>query len=242
MQTLRWRWVPTASSAKRLRHSIPNAQWHVQEQLEGGGLDPIAQSSRRPTYLSQRMKYPTWGQNPMIQNKSWNCKIVQREGPRVWMSTSWNGKTTTSKDCQRLQRVQHVAFASLHYPLGSQKQDERAGRANSSREFKTVYRGPREDPHRREVTQEALPSKAMWNGIMVKTSIQKYEKCWWMPGAYWMRPVKGNCKLYRKWLKRSDMFRFLTSIPNTRWSCKGPFRHICFEKWERGKIKYDPIF
>ena len=32
--------------------------------------------------------------------------------------------TSTTKDCQKLQRVQHVAFASLHYPLGSQKQDE----------------------------------------------------------------------------------------------------------------------
>ena len=95
MQTSRSWWVPTASSAKRLRHSIPNAQWHVQEQLEGQRWH----SSRRPTYLTQRMKYPTWGQNPKIQNKSWNCKIVQREGPRVWMSKSWNGRTTTSKDC-----------------------------------------------------------------------------------------------------------------------------------------------
>ena len=53
------------------------------------------------------------------------------------------------------------AADSNQTPLGSRKQDDRAGRANSSREFKTVYRGPREDPHRREVTQEALPSKAM---------------------------------------------------------------------------------
>ena len=48
-----------------------------------------------------------------------------------------------------------TCVASLHYPLGSQKQDERAGRSKSQFLAKTVYRGPREDPHRREVTQAA---------------------------------------------------------------------------------------
>ena len=33
------------------------------------------------------------------------------------------------------------AADSNQTPLGSRKQDDRAGRANSSREFKTVYRG-----------------------------------------------------------------------------------------------------
>ena len=48
-----------------------------------------------------------------------------------------------------------TCVASLHYPLGSQKQDERAGRSKSQFLAKTVYRGPRKDPHRREVTQAA---------------------------------------------------------------------------------------
>ena len=48
-----------------------------------------------------------------------------------------------------------TCVASLHYPLGSQKQDEGAGRSKSQFLAKTVYRGPREDPHRREVTQAA---------------------------------------------------------------------------------------
>jgi len=32
--------------------------------------------SRRPTYLMQGVKYLTWGQNPKIQNKSWNWQTL----------------------------------------------------------------------------------------------------------------------------------------------------------------------
>ena len=64
------------------------------------------------------------------------------------------------KSCNECNMWHLLAF-TIHWAVKNRTNEPAEARANSSREFKTVYRGPREDPHRREVTQEALPSKAM---------------------------------------------------------------------------------
>ena len=60
-------------------------------------------------------------------------QIVQREGPRVWMSKSCTTTTTsTTKDCQRLQQVQHVSLAfTIHWAVKNRTKEPAEARANS---------------------------------------------------------------------------------------------------------------
>ena len=77
----------------------PNAQRHAQEQLEGGGRKHCGLAGGRHIWCEECT-------NIRLEDMRLRVGIakLRREG-WVWMSNSWNGKT---------------------YPLGSQKQDERA--------------------------------------------------------------------------------------------------------------------